>query len=397
MIAISIVTGVIGVVADAPLEPGRPARDARPARRSLPPPPAYVARVLHADAHGRGAVADLERHRRRPERRHEHCDLDRLERDDGARDDDRDDPARLGARALRVRADPRLRPAHAAGRRRAAADRDVDAGVARRHLEPRPGVALGLGDPARQDDGADGRARRPLRGRVAAARRPRGAPADDRPLGDGVDPDDLRGHAGRCRTGSAGSRSRTARTRSRSPTLVVVHDAADAAVLPGRLAARRRARRADARSRSSTASSSTSTSRSTSRSARTRATLAPAGDVAFDHVWFRYGDGRVDARGRRRSRCPPGRRRRSSARRVRARRRSATSPRGSTTSTRARHDRRRRRARPDVRVAARPGRRRLAGDLPLPRERAREPALREAGRDRRGDRGGGRGGAASTT
>ena len=39
------------------------------------------------------------------------------------------------------------------------------------------------------------RARRPLRGRVAAARRPRGAPADGGPLGDGVDPDELRDHA----------------------------------------------------------------------------------------------------------------------------------------------------------------------------------------------------------
>ena len=39
-------------------------------------------------------------------------------------------------------------------------------------------------------------------------------------------------------------------------------------------------------------------------------------------------------------------------------------------------DRRRRRARPQLRLAAADGRRRLAGDLPVPRQRAREPALR---------------------
>ena len=42
------------------------------------------------------------------------------------------------------------------------------------------------------------------------------------------------------------------------------------------------------------------------------------------------------------------------------------------------HDRRRRRARPHVRVARRDGRGRLPGDLPLPRHRPREPPLREA-------------------
>ncbi len=53
-----------------------------------------------------------------------------------------------------------------------------------------------------------------------------------------------------------------------------------------------------------------------------------------------------------------------------------------------RHDRRRRRARPHLRVARGHGRRRLPGDVPLPRDRPREPALREARRDRRGGRGG---------
>ena len=47
------------------------------------------------------------------------------------------------------------------------------------------------------------------------------------------------------------------------------------------------------------------------------------------------------------------------------------------------HDRRRRRARPHVHGALGHGRRRLAGDVSLPCDGAREPALREAGRHRR--------------
>ena len=74
---------------DAPLEPGRPARHARPARQGLPAPAAALAGLLHADAHGRGAVADQQRHRRRAERRHEHRHEHRVEPDDRRRDDDR--------------------------------------------------------------------------------------------------------------------------------------------------------------------------------------------------------------------------------------------------------------------------------------------------------------------
>src|SRR3954449_2536003 len=72
MIAVSVVTGVLSVAQTWAVERRRPAGHARPADRRLPPPPAPVARVLHEDAHGRGAVADLQRHRRRAERRHEH-------------------------------------------------------------------------------------------------------------------------------------------------------------------------------------------------------------------------------------------------------------------------------------------------------------------------------------
>ena len=50
-------------------------------------------------------------------------------------------------------------------------------------------------------------------------------------------------------------------------------------------------------------------------------------------------------------------------------------------------DRRDRRARALLRVARERGRRRQPGDVPLPRERARQPPLRSLRRDRRGDRG----------
>ena len=63
------------------------------------------------------------------------------------------------------------------------ADRDRAAGVDGRHLVARAGVAVGLGDPARQDDGPLGRARRAVRGRVAAPGRARGQEPHDRAAG----------------------------------------------------------------------------------------------------------------------------------------------------------------------------------------------------------------------
>ena len=123
-----------------------------------------------------------------------------------------------------------------------------------------------------------------------------------------------------------------------------------------------------------------------------RATLpAPRGDVALDDVWFRYGDDDAWTLAGIDLEVPAGTR---------------TAIVGETGSGKttlgylvarlydvergAVADRRRRRARPDASTSlADDGRRRLAGDLPLPRLGAREPALRAAGRDRRGDRGGG--------
>ena len=148
-----------------------------------------------------------------------------------------------------------------------------------------------------------------------------------------------------------------------------VHDAADAALLPGRLAARRRPRRADlARALRPDLRVPRPAGRHRRARGRRARSAAPA-TSSFDDVWFRYGDDAwtledVSLHGARRARRP-----RSSARRAPARRRSATSPRGSTTSSEGSVSI----GGVDVRdlsfaSLARLGRRRLAGDLPLPRD-----------------------------
>ena len=205
------------------------------------------------------------------------------------------------------------------------------------------------------------------------------------PLGDGLDPDELRDHARggllvrrpragervgrrsrsrcswrsrRCRRGSS-SRSAPARGRPRRADVA-------RAVRPDLRVPRPAGRhRGEAGRASPTAS---------------------AGDVVFDRVWFRYGEDWTlqDV--------------------------SFTVPAGTTTALvgetgsgkttlgylAARlYDVSRGRVTiggVDIRDlsfagAVRPGRRRLAGDLPLPRVDPREPALRQAGRHRRGDRG----------
>ena len=105
------------------------------------------------------------------------------------------------------------------------------------------------------------------------------------------------------------------------------------------------------------------------------------GDVTFDGVWFRYDAGcAVDARERvvrRARRDANGHRRRDRVRQDDARlpRRAPLRGRPRTRAPgRDRHPRR------DLRVARRDDRSRLAGDVPLPRDHPREPALREAAR-----------------
>ena len=166
--------------------------------------------------------------------------------------------------------------------------------------------------------------------RVGEPGRPRGPLAHGRPLDDGLDPDLVRGHAGArlpVRRPRARARSRSARS-SRSPRC--------------RRGCSSRSSRCSAsastsrpRWRCSSASSSTSTSPVDIHPGTRDAATTSRGEVAFDDVWFRYGD---DA-----GRCAtststsrPARAPRWSARPARARRRSATSPRGSTTPSAAR-------------------------------------------------------------
>ena len=385
MIAIAIVTGAFGVVQSLHLDAGRPERDARPAHRGLPAPPAALARVLHAHAHRRGAEPDRERHRRRRQRR-------------SPRRRPRSSRTvttviaiviamflldwRLAA--LRARADAAVRVDDAPRRRAAAQDRDGAPAVDGRHLLARPGVALGLRDPAREDDGPLAGARRPVRGRVAA-----GWPTlevqqpDDRPLDDGVDPDDLRDHAGGRLLVRRLRDRRTARPSITIGTLVAFTTLQTRLFAPiGQLLSisidvqtslalfdrifeyldlRVDIEEGDARG--DTACAATSGSR-TSGSA-TRATTGRCEAIDIDvpagtktAIVGETGAGQDDARLPRRAA-------------LRRRRRGAVSIDGV-----------------DVReltfaVARGRGRRRLAGDVPLQRERARQPALREARRDRR--------------
>ena len=129
------------------------------------------------------------------------------------------------------------------GERRRRGDRRA-AGLARGRLLDRAGVALGLRDPARQDDGPLRRPRRALRRRVLAARRPRGAEPHDRPLDDGRDPDDLRGHArARLLVRRLDDRQRQRDDHDRDARRL--HHAPVAPLLPDRLAARRADRGAE--------------------------------------------------------------------------------------------------------------------------------------------------------
>ena len=204
-------------------------------------------------------------------------------------------------------------------------------------VRARRGVAVGVGDHARQDDGPRRRPRRPLHRRVQGHRRPRGALAHGGPLADVDDPDDVRDPAGDHLL-ACGPELRRPLDLDRDGRRV--HDAADAAAVPDPVAARRRRRRrgvagavrpdlrvhgpADRYRRGRPIRSSCS-----------RARLL--GEVRFEDVWFRYGaddDGSGRCRGSISS-FPPGRAPRSSARPARARRRSVTSSRACTSRSAA--------------------------------------------------------------
>ena len=127
----------------------------------------------------------------------EHRHLDRLHRRDRHRDDRGDVRAQLAADG--VLADPAavLRVADPPRRQRAPAHPVGAPEPPGGHVHARRGVAVGVGDPARQNDGPLARARRPLLLGVERTGRPGGARAHGGPLADGLGADELRDHARR--------------------------------------------------------------------------------------------------------------------------------------------------------------------------------------------------------
>ena len=303
-----------------------------------------------------------------------HGDLDRLQRDDGAAPRSSRCSRSTGAwrrsRSRCCRSSSGSRAASARERKRITAERQgrlADMSLARR------GVAVGQRHPARQDDGPRARARRALHARVGASW-PTSRCARAWPAAGGWRR--CRWPSRSCRRSSTGSPASSIAQRRRRDLDRHgrrLHHAADAAVLPAAVAASASASTSRPRWRSSTASSSTSTCRSTSPSARTprRARATCAARSRFEDVAFGYdADAPPTLRRRRPRRAGRDARPRSWGRPARARRRSATSSRACTTPTRGRVtidgvDVR------DLSFAslARDGRPRLAGDLPLPRQR----------------------------
>ena len=222
-----------------------------------------------------------------------------------------------------------------ARRRAAQAHRRPAPAVDVRDLQPRPGVAVGLGHPARQDHGPRARPGRPLPRRVLQPGRPRGALAHGRPLGHGQHPGDLRDHAGaRVLVRRHGLRRRD--DLHRDPGRL--HHAADAAVLPARLAAAGPGRPADlagavrARLRvpRPAGRDHRALGRPHARSSRPSAARSPSTTSGSATPPRATGPSPAP-----RSRCRAAPRPRSWARPARARPRSATCSRGSTTPSAA--------------------------------------------------------------
>ena len=196
MIALSVMTSVIGVaqtwisnqVGQRVMHDLRAAVYAHLQRMSL----AFFTRTRTGEVQSRIAN-DIGGDR---QRRHVDRHLDRPERHDGGRDGRRDVPARLAPGGLLADPAAVLRVADAARGRGAPAHPVGAPEPPGGHVDARRGVAVGVGHPARQDDGPLAGARAALQRRVRRTRRPRGARAHGRPLADGHRADELRDHAG---------------------------------------------------------------------------------------------------------------------------------------------------------------------------------------------------------
>ena len=383
------------VGADLAVQRRRPARHARPARRRLPPPAAPVAGLLHAHADRRGAVAHRQRHRRRAERRHDDGDVDRLQRHDRARDASSRCSCSTGAwrssasRCCRSSSGSRAASAtSASGSRPRSQGRMADMSALVAESLSVSGILLG------KTMGRSGELARALRGASPrsspTSRCSRGWPAAG---GCRAVADELRDHARARRTSSPGWRSPAARAITIG-TVVAFTTLQTRLLLPiGSLL---------------NVGVDMQTSRAlfdrifeyldlpvdiTERAGRGRRSTRRGvrGEVRFEDVRFRYEDDGAQTlrrrRPRRRARHDDGDRRRDRLGQDDARlprrapvRRHRRARRRSTASTCA-----------TCRFAslARDGRPRLAGDLPLPRDDRRQPALRAARGDRRGARRGG--------
>ena len=172
MIAIPIVSGLIGVGQSVPQQHHRPERHAGPARRAVRPSPADAAALLHRDADRRDPEPAGERRRRRPVGRHRHRRLGHQQPRHRHQHDHRDVPARLAADRPVARAPAVLPVPHLPRRQGPPRGQHRDPEVARRHVGRDRGDAQRQRHPPVQDVRPAGQ-----RGRAVPRPEPDASPA----------------------------------------------------------------------------------------------------------------------------------------------------------------------------------------------------------------------------